>query len=117
VHASSCLFDDVVIVQRRQQGCVRYSWVPVGSLVPRAYRCHPTAEERDRHPSFTSRAYGQPGYGQLSAGPEALTRGASDGGEMGAFNGIRAAHRLAALNLHLDDYLRVGMEAGVLFAT
>jgi hypothetical protein len=117
VHASSCLFDDVVTVQRRQQGCVRYSWVPVGSLVPRAYRCHPSAEELDRHPSFTSRAYGQPGYGQLSAGPEALTRGASDGGEMGAFNGVRAAHRLAALNLHMDDYLRVGIEAGVLFAT
>lgn len=117
VHASSCLFDDVVDVERRQQGCMRYSWVPVGSLVPRAYRCHPTAEEIDRHPSYTSRAYGQPGYGQLRAGPDALTHGASDGGEMGAFNGVRAAHRLAALNLHLDDYLRVGMEAGVLCAT
>jgi hypothetical protein len=117
VHVSSCLFDDLVSVERRQEGCVRYSWVPLDSLVPRRYRCHPTDAETGQHPSFTSRDYGQPGYGQLRPAPDSLHSGAADGGEIGAFNGVRAAHRLAALNLQMSDYLRVGMEAGVLLAT
>src|SRR5262249_21398738 len=34
-------WDAPVIASRRQQGCVRFSWLPLNSIVPRRYRCHP----------------------------------------------------------------------------
>src|SRR5207237_5440395 len=46
--ASESIFTDVVHVERRQQGCVRFSFVPEGSRTPRRYRCQPDLEIRKR---------------------------------------------------------------------
>jgi hypothetical protein len=60
--------------------------------------------------------FGRPAYMQLSAScPAAITTGAEDGGEMGAFHLVQQAQRLANLRNALEEYLRVGLEAGVLF--
>jgi hypothetical protein len=44
-----------------------------------------------------------------------ITTGAEDGGEMGAFHLLQQAQRIANLRTALDEYLRVGLEAGVFF--
>jgi hypothetical protein len=43
--------------------------------------------------------------------------GAEDGAEMGVFNQLRQPQRVANLRQALEEYLRVGLEAGVRFAT
>jgi hypothetical protein len=42
--ASEVIFTSVVLSQRRQSGCVRFSYVPEGSATPRRYRCQPDFE-------------------------------------------------------------------------
>jgi len=146
VLGSSCIFTEPVVADRRQTGCVRHSFVPAGSAVPRPYRCQPelalrealSAEERRTggavpaevrtrvqravegrvRPDFVSVRYGTPAYAQLDAtcAPE-IFRGADDDNEMGAFNLLQAAWRLDRFRESLDEYLRFGLEAGVFFVT
>jgi hypothetical protein len=46
--ASDCIFAGPVQALRRQTGCVRFSYVPPGSTVPRRYRCQPDLETATR---------------------------------------------------------------------
>jgi hypothetical protein len=107
-----------VIAVRRQEGCVRFSFVPQAARVPRRYRCLPetAAAPELAAPRFTSLRYGMPGYAQLSikAGERLLT-GADDGGQPGAFHFVQHAQREANLRARLEEYLRVGLEAGVFY--
>ena len=144
---SNVIFTDKVTVDRRQQNCVRYSFVPEGSLTPRRYRCQPDLEiakqiedeekkaqaenssfDMSRReliktevlsrpvPAFTSTRYGDPGYGQLHTScPEQIRTGADDGSEMGAFHHLKQPQREANLSTALDEYLRFGLEAGILY--
>jgi hypothetical protein len=117
--ASDVIFAGAVTVTRRQQGCVRYSYVAPGSTVPRGYHCVPSNGNGDSVvPEFTSSSYGDAAYGQLaSTCPAEISAGADDGGEMGAYNLLHGAYRLASLSAAINDYLRFGLEAGILFAT
>lgn len=118
--ASESIFTELVSVARRQTGCVRYSWLPPASRVPRRFRCQPAdaAAASTIHPTFTSTALGDPGFAQLAAStPLEILQGAQNEGEMGAFNALGQPRRLADLRARLDEYLRLGLEAGVFFAT
>jgi photosystem II stability/assembly factor-like uncharacterized protein len=67
-------------------------------------------------PSFTSTDYGHPGYGQLSlACPEEIRTGAEDGSEMGAFSYLKQPQRQANLQISLEEYLRFGLNAGLIY--
>lgn len=125
------------LAERRQVGCSRFSFLGEGSRAPRRHRCQPdlaweayaaaqgkdvdalTAAERRAvaltvAPTFTAVRFGRPAYLQLSAScPSAITLGAEDGGEMGAFHLLQQSQRLANLRTALEEYLRVGLEAGV----
>ena len=139
---SESLFTDRVTVDRLQSGCVRFSYVPPGSLTPRRFRCQPDLALRRRaealglrsatelppaerrrvlrrlRPSFTAVRYGEPAYAQLAASAaEAIRTGAEDGAEMGVWSLLKHPQRLANLRASLEDYLRFGLEAGLLFAT
>jgi hypothetical protein len=131
--------------ERRQTGCVRFSFLDLSASVPRRYRCQPEQEIAQRvadkergHPAFTaaqkaaiqsdvvswltprltSARYGQPGYGQLSANcPRQIRTGADDEAEMGAFHDLFEPQRETNLRVRLDEYLRFGLEAGVFYAT
>ncbi len=109
-----------VIATRLQEGCARFSYVPPGSRVPKPFRCQPAsacAAERVR-PVFTSRRYGDAGYGQLSLHCALeIRRGADDGAEMGAFHDLYQPQREANVRTSLDEYLRFGLEAGVFFTS
>ena len=107
-----------VRVQRRQEGCVRFCYVPAGSITPRRYRCIPDTAHPAAVPHFTSLRYGDPGYAQLrSATDLAIREGASDGSEMGVLRPLNQPQREANLRLRLDEYLRFGLHAGVFRAT
>ncbi|MEM1053956.1 MAG: hypothetical protein AAGI52_00400 [Bacteroidota bacterium] len=139
---SETLFTEPVIVERLQSGCVRFSYVPSGSRTPRRFRCQPDLALRKRaealrlgpneslplvertrilgrlRPSFTAVRYGEPALAQLAercAGE--IRTGAEDGSEMGVWSHLKQPQRLANLNAGLEDYLRFGLEAGVLFVT
>lgn len=105
-----------IIAQRLQQGCVRFSYYPPGSRLPRPYNCQPSnsvISHRVR-PIFTSLIFGEAGYGQLSNHCAIeITQGADDESEMGVFNQLYQPQRVKNLRTRLDEYLRFGMEAGI----
>jgi hypothetical protein len=135
-----------VVSAEQQAGCVRYSFVPLaGSQTPQRFRCQPdfeigteVAAARAANPAltpaqasaigdsvqtwlvpaFTSRTAGQPGYLQLAdAAPEQVRSGAEDGDEMGVFYGLFSGRRESNLAYRLNEYLRIGLEAGIIHAT
>jgi hypothetical protein len=145
LHASEVIFTAIADAQRTQDGCVRFSYVPPGSHVPRRYRCQPdleieqeiadaikqnpllTAAEQAEItnfiegwlvPSFKARNYGSPFYAQLHLGcPEQIRTGAEDGSEMGAFCNLKQPQRESNLKIRLQEYLPFGLEAGIIYVT
>ena len=107
-----------VRAERRQVGCVRFSWIPPGSLLPAPYHCQPV-DPRARLPArpvFSSLRYGHPAYGRLSGRtPEAIRRGGEDSNEMGVFHHLWLPQRESNLRLRLAEYLRVGLAAGIFY--
>ncbi|MGH7944568.1 MAG: hypothetical protein ACREF9_06130 [Opitutaceae bacterium] len=142
--ASEVIFTEPVMADQRQEGCVRFSFVPHPSLTPRRHRCQPDleiatqieragkngpltsaqkaaiiAEIRARVvPSFTSIHYGDPGYAQLHLNcPVEIRTGAEDGSEIGAFSHLKQPQREANLRIRLEEYLPVGLDPGVIYVT
>lgn len=121
-----------VLIDKRQQGCIRFSSIPDGSQMPRRHRCQPdpavklvadlaeqTRIRARSRPSFTSLEYSQPGYGQLSVSclPLEIRTGAEDSSEMGALSHLKQPQREANSHASLEDSLRFGLEAGVFYVT
>lgn len=109
-----------VRVRRRQEGCVRFSYVPIGSRVPRQHECQPGADEPiDRvRPVLESMRWSDAAYGQLSMRtPPEIRQGADDESEMGAFHDLYQPLREAHLATRLEEYLRFGLEVGIFHAT
>jgi len=101
----------------KQQGCVKFSYLPSGSVTPRQFEC---VEEGQGSPEplFSSLRYGDPDYGKLLPGTDdAIRRGAQDGGEMGAFHFLLSPLRETDLLVRMREYLPVGLEFGVFYAT
>ena len=106
-----------VIAERRQLGCVRYSYVPVAARTPRRFRCVP-GDDTTLTPvlRFSSLRYGTAVYAQLGQAASLEVRnGADDEGEMGAYHHVHKPQRETNLRLRLEEYLRVGLEAGVFY--
>jgi hypothetical protein len=141
--AENCIFMGVMQDCRRQQGCMRFCYVPSGSRTPKRYECQPDLveravlasaqqdsltnaersallqQERARvEPEFNSTRYGAPTYCQLSdqCAPE-ITRGADDQSEMGAFHDLYQPQRAANLRARLEEYTPAGMTAGIIYAS
>jgi hypothetical protein len=130
VEAGNSLFTGTVTATRRQAGCVRFCYVPTQSQTARRYACQPDLALAGvpaaaqpgviarLTPQFTATDFGQPGYAQLSLrGPAEIAAGADDGAEMGAFRFLRQPQRVANLKTALEEYLRFGLEAGMIEQT
>ena len=118
--AANSIFLAEVRSVKKQEGCVRFCYLPLTSLVPRRYRCQPedTAVALRVRPQFTSLRYGDPGYGQLALRTAMEIRaGADDEAEMGAFHELFQPQRETNLRVRLDEYLRFGLEAGIFYVT
>jgi hypothetical protein len=120
VEASNCIVTGILEAARRQTGCVRFSFLPLESTAPRRYRCRPeaAAEAVRVRPQFTSQRYGDPGYAQLNARCAVeIRQGADDEAEMGAFHDLFQPQRETNLRVRLDEYLRFGLEAGIIYVS
>jgi hypothetical protein len=124
VHAvgvvENSILDGVVRVARRQNGCIRFSWLPPDSRTPRRFHCEPdhSGDPERVLPRFVSTRYGEPGYAQLACDcPDEIRRGATDTSEMGAFHDLHQPQREDNLRLRLSEYTPAGCDAGIIFAT
>jgi hypothetical protein len=141
--AENTIFMGSVLACRRQQGCIRFCYVPPGSRTPRRYECQPdlvdqavealfqkgdlTATERNAllqserfrvEPEFNSTRYGTPTYCQLAETcAREIKRGSDDESEMGAFHDLYQPQRAANLKARLDEYSPAGMDAGIIYAS
>jgi len=118
--ASNSIFLSDVISEKKQEGCARFCYLPMASVVPRRYRCQPESDSDARRvrPQFTSLRYGDPGYGQLSLRTaKEIRTGADDEAEMGAFHELHQPQRETNLRVRLAEYLRFGLEAGIFYVT
>ena len=107
-----------VIAERRQDGCMRFSFVPSGSVTPRRFHCIPDGTHPTALPHFTSLRYGDAAYGQLRQITDASIRnGADDGSEMGVLHDLFQPQRETNLGIRLDEYLRFGLHAGIFYAS
>jgi hypothetical protein len=129
--ASNSIFLDRVSVERRQTGCVRFSWVPPRSKTPRRFRCQPDLASAGitdplalariaaaLAPQFTSTSYGDAAFFQLSSAcAQEIRTGAESELEMGAWFFLRQPQRETNVRTAVAGYLRVGLEAGFYFVT
>ncbi|WP_233855849.1 YmfQ family protein [Paraburkholderia sp. HD33-4] len=106
-----------LIADRKQEGCVRFSFLPVHAITPRRFKCVEAALAAPQ-PLFFSLRYGHPAYMKLLVSTDdTIRRGASDGGEMGAFHFLLAPQREGDLRIRLQEYLPVGLESGLIYQT
>jgi hypothetical protein len=106
-----------LIADRKQSGCVRFSYLPMGSVTPRQFECLEQAEGAPQ-PLYYSLRYGDPGYAKLlPCTNQAIRQGADDSGEMGAFHFVLAPQREADLRVRLQEYIPVGLEFGIFYQT
>jgi hypothetical protein len=104
-----------LIADRRQEGCIRFSFLPEGAKTPRRFEC---VEEKPASPQplFFGLRYGLAGYCKLLAStPDVIRRGADDGGEMGAFHFVLAPLRETDLRVRIEEYLPAGLEFGIIY--
>ena len=100
---------------RKQQGCVRFSYLPAGAVVPRQFECVQQMQGAPQ-PLFYSMRYGDPHYAKLwPSTDDSIRRGADDGGEMGAFHFVLAPLRETDLLVRIQEYLPVGLEFGIFY--
>ena len=104
-----------LIADRKQEGCVRFSFLPAGAKTPRRYECVEQTIAGPQ-PIFFALRYGRPGYMKLlTSTPDVVRRGADDGGEMGAFHFVLAPLRETDLRVRMTEYLPVGLEFGIIY--
>lgn len=107
-----------VCAERRQEGCVRFSYLSPGASVPVRYYCQPESDASLVRPQFVSTHFDDPAYCQLSAScPCEIRRGADDEAAMGAFHDLYEPQRESHLRGRLEEYLRFGLEAGIFYVT
>jgi hypothetical protein len=108
LEASEGLITGLVTVTDTQNGCFRFSAAPAASRLPRPFESF--LFDKDASYWFTSRLYGNPGYGQLSeTAPVKITRGAENGSEMGAFSSLLNPVKLDGLKTKVDEYMPFGL--------
>lgn len=107
-----------VLVERRQEGCARFSYLSPKARVPTRFHCQPEPDDSLVRPRLVSSRFRDPEYCQLGACcPPEIRRGADDEGSMGAFHDLLEPQREAHLRARVEEYLRFGLEAGIFYAT
>ena len=135
LEATNVIFYAPFAVTRTQAGCVRYSWVPNGSTMPRTFRCQPQLalgaaaaakgaaldpSERDavaaaQIPQLLDTSLDEPTLAMLAANcPETIRMGGEAEAEMGAFSAVATGLRYANMRRLFEDYIPFGTEAGLI---
>jgi hypothetical protein len=104
-----------LISDRKQEGCVRFSFLPAAARTPRRFECIEQTIAGPQ-PIFFALRFGRPGYMKLlTSTPDVVRRGADDGGEMGAFHFVSGPLRESDLRVRMQEYLPVGLEFGIIY--
>ncbi|MFJ3613458.1 hypothetical protein [Streptomyces hydrogenans] len=116
----NCLLDGEVRVDRRDQGSVRFCWLPPGSVTPPRFHCEPdhSGDPERVVLRFADTRYGSPDYVRLAdtcAGE--IRRGGDNGSEPGALHHLFQPQREDNLRTRLAEYTPAGCDAGLYFAT
>ncbi|MCI0774513.1 MAG: hypothetical protein J4N97_02155 [Chloroflexi bacterium] len=107
LRASEALIEGKVNVSDVQSGCFRFSAASADSVLPHPYRSVELTGERH---IFTSRRFGDPGYGQLSdSAPESLKRGAENTSEIGVFSNLINPIKLDGLTAKAREFMPFGL--------
>jgi hypothetical protein len=115
--ASGDSWNSPFTADRKQVGCVQFSYLPPGSVTPRQFECVEQAANSPQ-PLFYSLHYGDPAYAKLlPCTDNAIRKGADDGGEMGAFHFVLAPLRETDLRIRMQEFLPIGLEFGVFYQT
>jgi hypothetical protein len=99
-----------------QSGCVRFCWIPSGSITPRQYQCLPpdSASQAALEPRFITLRFGLPGYCLLSGdSPVAIWKGADNGSQIGVFYQIQETEAVANIQIRSAEYMPANLERGV----
>ena len=113
--AAADLWSAPMVADRRQTGCVRFTYLPARAVTPRRFQCVEKSQGTPQ-PLFFALRYGHPGYCKLLATTsDRIRRGANDTGEMGVFHYLLAPLREADLRIRMQEYLPVGMEFGLIY--
>lgn len=131
LQANTVLFTDPVIVTNStpdvSAGYLRFSYLPAGSQTPPCERCLHEGEttEQCQHclshiapPQFTSQSDEHPGYSQLSkACADEIKQGMGGIAEIGVFSHLYQPQREANIRRMLDEYLPLGLHAGIFYVS
>ncbi|AGB26690.1 hypothetical protein Mycsm_06553 (plasmid) [Mycobacterium sp. JS623] len=110
---SDSIITGTLLADRRQTGCIRYSYVGAGSQTPRQFRCVQGGPGAPT-PEFVSLRFGNPGLALHSPGcARPIAQGAEDGSQMGAFCSVRQPQRLGAVASVLTEFVRVAAVSGI----
>lgn len=116
----NCLLDGEVRIDRRDQGSVRFCWLPPGSLTPPRFHCEPdhTGDPERVVLRFADTRYGSPDYARLAdTCAQEIRRGGDNGSEPGALHHLFQPQREDNLRTRLAEYTPAGCDAGLFFAT
>jgi hypothetical protein len=105
-----------VWASRRQAGCVRFCWLPPGSIAPRRYSCLPPeqAAEDLLAPQFMTTRYGRGAYCLLAGDcPIAIWTGADNGSQLGVYQQAQETEAVRNVQIRMPEYLPARLEAGV----
>lgn len=130
LQADMVLFTHPVIVKEPEQvvpSLLRYCYLPAGSSVPACENClHEDVLtdhcERCRapiaRPIFSSRRYGRPEYAQLSdLSADEILYGVGNIAEIGAFYQLYQPQREANIQIMLEEFMPLDLDAGVFHVT
>ncbi|SEK59847.1 Phage tail protein (Tail_P2_I) [Blastococcus sp. DSM 46786] len=116
VDAGDSILAGEVTARELFRGCIRYSLLVPGGATPRKHRVvrpDPGTGAPVRLP-FVSADRRDPAYLRLDPGGDLrILTGASDGGEMGVFNGARLGELCSGLALRLAEHTPAGLHTGV----
>lgn len=117
--ASDCLFVGRIDVAHRQTGCLRFSYAPEASVLPRRYRCAPRpGETPPPRPVFVSSRFQDRGFGQLSQRCAlSILEGADGGLEMGVGFANRDPARRANILDAVQEFAPFGLLPGLIHMT
>jgi hypothetical protein len=108
--ADTVIFDGDVTVEDRFHGCVRYCRATAGSVLPQAFKVSYDVPLR-----LVSRNRRDPGWWRLREDCHpAVSAGAEDGSELGAFGSVHLAARLAGFRRRLVEFTPAGLQTGVI---
>jgi hypothetical protein len=115
VEISDSILTGLAVAQERFRGCVRYSLVGPGSLLPRRHRVLETDEDgRPVAAPFLSRDRRDPAWLRLDPdGDIRVLTGAADGGEIGAFHAAQVRDLFAGVARRLAEHTPAGLKTGI----